>query len=205
MFKRLNTGGSLLSAQEIRNCSSRMIVGGEQFYSTIQALAASSNFVEATARLPDPNKERRGDEELVLRFFAVKNYKNGYKGNIEEWLDSYMEDILLNQHPFDFNAEKQHFDRVFSLISTAFGDGAFSRFKPNGDSTGRLAPAYFEAVVGSVSESLDTLEARNPATLRDKLIEAFSLPDFTASTGPGANSIEKFHKRIEVVKTCLLS
>jgi hypothetical protein len=36
LFKRLNTGGSLLSAQEIRNCSSRMVEGGEEFYKIIQ-------------------------------------------------------------------------------------------------------------------------------------------------------------------------
>ncbi|WP_320202359.1 DUF262 domain-containing protein [Agrobacterium rosae] len=204
MFKRLNTGGSLLSAQEIRNCSSRMIDGGEEFYSALQALSTSADFTTAIARLPEQNKERRGDEELVLRFFAVKNYRGGYKGNIEEWLDSYMEDILLKQHPFDINTESAHFARVFGLISSAFADGAFSRFKANGDSTGRLAPAYFEAVVGSVSEEIDALEAQDPLSLKVKLVEAFSLPDFVASTGPGANSIEKFNKRIEVVKDCLL-
>ena len=90
MFKRLNTGGSLLSAQEIRNCSSRMIDGGEVFYSTLQRLASIEDFKEAIARLSETNRVMRADEELVLRFFAIKNFRNGFKGNIEVWLDNYM-------------------------------------------------------------------------------------------------------------------
>ena len=39
LFMRLNTGGALLSAQEIRNCSSRMVDGGEEFYSFLQKMS----------------------------------------------------------------------------------------------------------------------------------------------------------------------
>ncbi|QND34247.1 hypothetical protein HB772_19835 [Sinorhizobium meliloti] len=194
----------MLSAQEIRNCSSRMVDGGEHFYSVIQNLANEQNFLKAIERLPDPSRERRGDEELVLRFFAVKNYRDGYKGNIEEWLNSYMEDVLLQHHAFAAASESGHFNRVFNLISAAFMDGAFSRFKSTGDSTGRLAPAYFEAVVGAVSDELPAIEGKDVSTLRAKLIDAFAHAEFLASTGPGANSIEKFRKRIDVVKACLL-
>lgn len=71
MFKRLNTGGSLLSPQEIRNCSSRMVEGGGIFYDAIQEMATYQNFSKSISRLPDAFKEKRDDEELVLRFFAV--------------------------------------------------------------------------------------------------------------------------------------
>ncbi len=181
-----------------------MVDGGEHFYSVIQNLANEQNFLKAIERLPDPSRERRGDEELVLRFFAVKNYRDGYKGNIEEWLNSYMEDVLLQHHAFAAASESGHFNRVFNLISAAFMDGAFSRFKSTGDSTGRLAPAYFEAVVGAVSDELPAIEGKDVSTLRAKLIDAFAHAEFLASTGPGANSIEKFRKRIDVVKACLL-
>ncbi|MBD4616721.1 DUF262 domain-containing protein [Xanthomonas citri pv. citri] len=51
MFKRLNTGGSLLSSQEIRNCSSRMVEGGDLFYDAIQEMAKYPSFVRAIQRL----------------------------------------------------------------------------------------------------------------------------------------------------------
>jgi hypothetical protein len=205
MFKRLNTGGSLLSAQEIRNCSSRMITGGDIFYSALQNWAKVRDFEGATARLPDANKDMRADEELVLRFFAVKNYREGFKGNIEEWLNSYMEDILLRHKLFDIEKEDVVFRQIFALIHSTFGDSAFSRYNIHGEPTGRLAPAYFEAVVGAVTESFAEVSQIAPALLRDRLKEAFSSDAFINSTGPGANSIQKFKSRIATVKQHLLA
>lgn len=205
MFKRLNTGGSLLSAQEIRNCSSRMIDGGEEFYTAIQRMADSSYFKAATARLPDNAREMRADEELVLRFFAVQNFKDGFKGNIEEWLDNYMEDILMRKREFSIDEQEENFTKVFKFISETFEDGAFSRYNAHQEPTGRLAPAYFEAVVGAVSPNLDTLSGYSAEELQVRLIGAFGAEEFIASTGPGANSIQKFKKRIEVVTSHLLA
>jgi hypothetical protein len=205
MFKRLNTGGSLLSAQEIRNCSSRMITGGDIFYSALQNWAKVTDYERAIARLPIVNKEMRADEELVLRFFAVKNYKDGFKGNIEEWLDGYMEEILLHQKPFDIEKEDVIFRRIFGLIYFTFGDSAFSRYNTHGEPTGRLAPAYFEAVVGAVTESFAEVSQIAPDLLRERLKKAFASEAFITSTGPGANSIQKFKSRIAAVKQHLLA
>lgn len=205
MFKRLNTGGSLLSAQEIRNCSSRMITGGDIFYSALQSWAKVTDYEGAIARLPDVSKAMRADEELVLRFFAVKNYRVGFKGNIEEWLSSYMEDILLHQRPFDIKEEDVVFRQVFGLIYSRFGDGAFSRYNMHGEPTGRLAPAYFEAVVGAVTENFAEVSQVAPGVLQDRLKDAFASQAFINSTGPGANSIQKFNSRIAVVKQHLLA
>lgn len=205
MFKRLNTGGSLLSAQEIRNCSSRMISGGEIFYAALQTLANVDEFKTSIARLPDANKDMRADEELVLRFFAVKNNRDGFKGNIEEWLDNYMEDILLWNKPFDVAAESEVFKAVFELIARVFNDGAFSRFNMHGESTGRLAPAYFEAVVGAITENFFAISTVDEAKLRERLRNAFQSEEFINSTGPGANTIPKFNNRIAVVKKHLLA
>ncbi|MCO5163523.1 MAG: DUF262 domain-containing protein [Mesorhizobium sp.] len=205
MFKRLNTGGSLLSAQEIRNCSSRMIDGGEVFYSALQNLASYPAFSGAIARLPKPSKDMRADEELVLRFFAVKNFRGGFKGNIEEWLDNYMEDILLRNREFDVETEGTVFRSVFDFIFATFGDGAFSRYNTHDEPTGRLAPAYFEAVVGAVTDNLADVSSVDPVLLRQRLIAAFSSEEFISSTGPGANTIPKFNSRIAVVRKHLLA
>ena len=205
MFKRLNTGGSLLSAQEIRNCSSRMITGGNIFYTALQNWAKIADFERAISRLPEVNKDMRADEELVLRFFAVKNYRQGFKGNIEEWLNSYMEEILLRHKPFDVEREDIVFRQVFHLVYATFGDSAFSRFNVHGEPTGRLAPAYFEAVVGAITESFEEVSQVAPDQLRPRLKAAFASDAFINSTGPGANSIQKFRARIDVVKQHLLA
>lgn len=204
MFKRLNTGGSLLSSQEIRNCSSRMIDGGDEFYEVIKELALNEEFKKTISRLPETYVEKRGDEELVLRFFALTLYRSGYKGNIEEWLDDFMEKVLFKKIKFNFNEQKDIFYRVFKTIHDKAEDEAFTRFNDRGGATGRLAPAYFEAVTAAVADNIEVVSRITPESFIKKIKAAFSDNKFKSATGPGANTIEKLHKRIEIVTSFLV-
>jgi hypothetical protein len=196
MFKRLNTGGSLLSAQEIRNCSCRMISGGAEFYAELQRLAGLESFKSATDRIPDPDKEQRADEELVLRFFAVTQFRERFAGNVRDWLDSFMEELLFQRADAHLNSEA--FEAFFAFIAEKFGDSAFSRWR-DGAVQGRLAPAYFEAVVGALSNRFHELSSREPEELQSILAAAFEDVLFKEASGPGANSKAKMEQRISVV------
>jgi len=201
MFKRLNTGGSLLSSQEIRNCSSRMIAGGGEFYTTLQRLASTNEFKIATSRIPEQDIEQRADEELVLRYFAVRSYREHFRGNVREWLDNFMEAILFKRiHVLGDTAE---FEAFFKVISEKLGDSAFSRFR-DGEAFGRLAPAYFEAVVGALAENLELVAAMPSETLKQKLSDAFETVEFKSASGPGANSKGKMETRIALVRHAIL-
>lgn len=197
MFKRLNTGGSLLSAQEIRNCSCRMISGGAEFYNQLQGMAQDQSFVTATARIPDPDKEQRADEELVLRFFAVQQYREQFAGNVREWLDSFMERILFGHH--DASLDPTQFASFFGFVAEKFGDSAFSRWR-DGAAQGRLAPAYFEAVCGALAQDFEKLASIPAQLLQEMLASAFEDERFKAATGPGANSKIKMEDRIAVIR-----
>ena len=201
MFKRLNTGGSLLSAQEIRNCSSRMISGGSDFYAQLQSLAAKDSFKLATSRIPDADLEQRANEELVLRYFAVRYYQQKFKGNVREWLDSFMEDILFGRTEAMNNIPE--FEEFFDFIAGNFGDVAFSRSR-DGQAFGRLAPAYFEAVIGAIAGDLETVAKVSSDELKSRLSDAFETPEFKAASGPGANSKDKMQQRIEIVRRALV-
>jgi hypothetical protein len=196
MFKRLNTGGSLLAPQEIRNCSSRMISGGAEFYSEIQLMASNKDFRESTSRLPEVELEQKADEELVLRFFAVQNFRDRFAGNVREWLDNFMEDILFNKSDVPLNSDE--FFKFFSFVAKNFGDSAFSR-RRDGQPQGKLAPAYFEAVVGALSANYEALNSVDKADLNSRLTSAFEDTEFKEATGPGANSKSKMEQRINVV------
>lgn len=196
MFKRLNTGGSLLAPQEIRNCSCRMISGGAEFYSTLQQFAKTPSFIEATKRIPEADREQRADEELVLRFFAVLQYRDQFAGNVREWLDSYMEIMLFERMAIELNAPI--FYGFFDLIAEKFGDSAFSRWR-DGAAQGRLAPAYFEAVVGALAGNYSQYISWPPEEMQKRLEAAFNDDRFKDSTGPGANSRQKMEQRIHVV------
>jgi hypothetical protein len=197
MFKRLNTGGSLLAPQEIRNCSCRMISGGAEFYSELQALSNHPGFKSATARIPDVEKEQRADEELVLRFFAVQQYREKFAGNVRDWLDNFMEDILFERGGVGIRSGD--FNVFFDFIAQKFGDSAFARWK-DGVAQGKLAPAYFEAVCGGLFGLHLTLLGTDSTVLGHALAAALEDDRFKGATGPGANSKQKMEERILVVR-----
>ena len=60
--------------------------------------------------------EQKANEELVLRFFATKNARLNFKGSVRDWLDEFMEGVLLGSIEFDRNAEKAIFTDVFATI-----------------------------------------------------------------------------------------
>lgn len=203
MFKRLNTGGSNLEPQEIRNCSARMIGdNGVNFYSFLVRLTQDNNFLACAEYLPQPEKEKKGAEELVLRFFATKNARDLFRGSVRDWLDNYMEQILLGQQRFDFAEEETIFHEVFELARSKLGDTAFLRYR--GDSpVGSLPPAYFEAIAIGIANTRDEIQDKDPATLRNAITALVQSEPFRAVTGPGANSREKMETRIALVTAVL--
>jgi len=117
MFKRLNTGGSNLEPQEIRNCSARMVGDeGVRFYSFLVKQSNNEDFAACAEYLPQQEKDKKGAEELVLRFFAIKNAVDLFRGSVRDWLDNYMEVVLLGTRHFDYPEEELIFNDVFKLV-----------------------------------------------------------------------------------------
>ena len=203
MFKRLNTGGSFLSPQEIRNCSARMLgEAGKNFYEFIQNLSTDEAFRVCTDPLPQADIDQRGDEELVLRFFALKNYEAKFAGSVRDWLDTYMEDVLLDKTPFVTANEERNFRDLFEYLRRIIGQGAFVRYR-NEVPIGALAPAYFEAVSIGVLNKLGVASNKPDDAVRQAIIRTLQSEEFRAFTGPGANSKEKLRRRVQTIENTI--
>jgi hypothetical protein len=114
MFKRLNTGGESLSEQEVRNCTARMAgKDGVTFYDFLIECAQYPAFNTCTSTLPEGQRDRRGDEELVLRFLALKNARDLFKGSVTDWLDHYQEKAVFNP---SFAEQTYRFPLIEGLI-----------------------------------------------------------------------------------------
>ncbi len=204
MFKRLNTGGENLEPQEIRNCSARMI--GEQginFYNFLVSLSQDQHFAACADYLPQPEKDKKGAEELVLRFFAAKNFVDGFKGSVRDWLDNYMEGVLLGTLKFDEQTEREAFLSCMKLAHEKLGDTAFLRYK-GADATGSLPPAYFEAISIAICSSYEKIKNKPATSLRQAITNLVQSEVFRAVTGPGANSKEKLNARINLASQALI-
>ena len=203
MFKRLNTGGANLAPQEIRNCSARMLGDeGVKFYTFLVKLTQNQNFSACAEYLPQPEKEKKGEEELVLRFFASKNARDLFRGSVRDWLDNYMEEVLLGKKDFPYESEADIFSEVFALANQKLGDTAFLRYR-GGSPVGSLPPAYFEAISIGIANTRETIRSKDHEILRKKLSQLVQSEDFRAVTGPGANSREKLETRIRLAEEAL--
>jgi hypothetical protein len=203
MFKRLNTGGEALSAQEIRNCSARMLGdAGTEFYTFLRKCEADESFRICTEELAESDRSKKGDEELVLRFFACKNAENLFSNNVRNWLDVYMEKVLLSETAFEYEKEKETFRKLFGFLSRVMGKYPFVKYK-NGLPTGGLAPAYFEAVSIGVLNCLDHIVDSDAQTVRNAIISVVQSSEFRDVTGPGANTKPKLRGRISLIQNTL--
>jgi hypothetical protein len=205
MFKRLNTGGTLLSSQEIRNCSARMAGNkGVKFYDFLIKCSKNIHFSACIETLPEREIERKGNEELVLRFFALKNSQNSFKGHVTEWLDGYMDSVILEKETFNYKAERETFKELFEFLEKAMKAEAFVRFR-EGHPIGGLAPTFFEGYTMGTLQVLDTLKRiNNFKKIRNKMVEIRNRQEFLNNIGPGANTQTKLERRIQVVKEGLL-
>ena len=200
MFKRLNTGGSLLSAQEIRNCTSRMAGNpGTRFYEFLRDLASYESFKTCMEPLSETDRQERADEELVLRFFALKNARELFKRSVRDWLDRYMEKVVLEEVGFDYDTERKNFNRLFDYLKNLLGAGAFVRYRDLRP-TGALAPAYFEAVSMAVWNKIDVIEKVEASLIKEKIIAALQDEKFKEYIGPGANRPALLASRIKFIE-----
>ena len=81
VFERLNTGGTPLSAQEIRACVSR---GG--LNDLLSEMASNSHW----RNLFGTRSKRKKDEEIILRFFALFFRLEEYERPMKQFLNNFM-------------------------------------------------------------------------------------------------------------------
>lgn len=175
---------------------------GKTFYEFIQTLSVEENFKACIDPLPQTDLEQRGDEELVLRFFALKNYEAKFAGSVRDWLDTYMEDVLLRKTDFDPDIQERDFRAIFDYLRKVIGQGAFVRYR-NGNPIGALAPAYFEAVSIGCLNKLQQAKAKPDDSVKHAIIRTLESDEFRAITGPGANSKDKLRRRVQTIEAAI--
>lgn len=147
MFKRLNSGGALLSKQELRNSNIRMI--SETFIDFINRMAALDDFVQLTHYMTDSEKQQMKRSETVLRFFLFKNkFINNdpdvRMGYLDDELTSYLEDVSSEKITFDYTEEEQVFKNLVSYLNERFGSDIFGGVSKTGIQSKRFIQYNFD-------------------------------------------------------------
>lgn len=193
VFERLNKGGSQIEPQEIRNCSVRIL--SQKFPDFVQRLAKNENFLSGVN--PSQNNLRNGYvEELVLRFFAVKNWASEFRHDVDQFLTRFMEEVAKGTVPFDYDKEENIFNQTWEIIKLAADQGHAFRAKNVEDkSIGPFSPALYEMITYGISSNLHKLDPND--NLSDRIIDAIKRAKDQGLTGAGSNSKRKFNDRLK--------
>jgi hypothetical protein len=127
LFQRLNTGGSPLSDQEVRNCIIVMLDRDTYFW--LRSLASDTYFQECIA-VTEKALSEQYDMELVLRFIIFRSMGSAKLSKIGDVGDFLSDEIvdLITKGRIDQDEEEKTFRQTFRAIATNYGADAFRRY-----------------------------------------------------------------------------
>lgn len=157
IFERLNTGGTPLKPQEIRN-----VVFRGELVAMLRELNKDSNWRKILGK--DTFDKHQTDVELVLRMFALSAYQSEYEKPMKEFLN-----LAMKRNQKADTADVRNFVRLFpkvaALIVEQFGEKPFHLRGPMNtavlDSTFCLLLNNFKKIPEDISERFQAFIA-NP-------------------------------------------
>lgn len=198
MFQRLNTGGTHLSPQEIRNCLLIMI--NKEFYQIINDLYQDT-YYQKCIPMTEAQTEERHDMEWVVRYIVYTSLSNSQlkyidKGrNMDVFLTEKIEEVALENNKGAMQEHTNKFSRIFQLLSDLLGENVFKRFK-EGKFKGPILISAYEAIITGVYHNIDYWEA-NAELLKERIIQLYNQPQYESATRRGVRPLDRMCQLIE--------
>lgn len=193
LFQRLNTGGSPLSDQEVRN--SIMVMLNKDLYRWMSKLAKHEVFRSCVA-LSDRALEEQYDMELVLRFLVFRTMSEAQLSTIGDMGEFLTDRAVELAERKDFNAEAEEtaFVETFTVLNAALGDDSFRRFDWTKQKfVGGFSVSAFEAVALGVGYNHEANLA-NSNGIETKAKEIWRQPVFVDNSGSGVRASSRVPK-----------
>jgi hypothetical protein len=197
IFRRINTGGLPLSAQEIRHALNQ-----GKATEILKELSSSEAFLAATAGGVSPL--RMADREMVLRFLAFVLHDPESYPSVE--FDTFLSGVMAELNKMEeaeLNRLRGRFGVAMNRAKELLGDYAFRK---RSSPTARRQPinkALFEAW----SVNLDALDKNQMPKLSDRkdqlirrYIELNNDPTFLNSVSQGTGDVKKIQLRFREIR-----
>ena len=195
LFQRLNTGGSQLSDQEIRN--SILVMVNADFFRWMKKLAGNAAFQECVS-LSDRQIDEQFDMELVLRFIAFRTMATSKLVNLGD-LGDYLTDKateLAKDKNFAFKTEERAFEAVFGRLARLLEGDVFRRYDQHKKRfVGNFSVSAFEAIAIGMGFAPDKVIADDQELV--KRIQGIWYNDqFLMNSGSGVRASSRVPKVI---------
>ena len=203
LFQRLNSLGTSLSDQELRNCL--LIMLNKRLYEWLDELGKYEPFLNCIS-LSEKAFDEKYHMELALRFIIFKNVNmeemKKMRGFVflEEFITEKMTSFAESE-TFDYEGEMRIFKQTFDFLDETLGEYSFKKFDASQNKfSGKFLLSAFEAVGIGVGANIEEWTTK---TIDDDLIEDIKLkasslwinPTYLDNVGSGSN----FNTRIPAI------
>lgn len=171
LFQRLNTGGSKLSDQEVRNCMLLML--NSKGYSWLKEISQTEDFIKSTP-LSEKQIEECYNQELALRFIIQRHTSKKIQKehtDVAPYLNAEMSRLFAPKSEIDFENEKTVFLKTFSLINQTLEDKSFKKFNHEKQKyEGAISLPVYEAITYGISKLIES-EQKDDAEIGQLILD----------------------------------
>lgn len=184
LFQRLNTGGTRLSEQEVRN--SVLVMLNNEFYDWLVQRTQLPSFV-STVQLTETQRNQQQAVEIVLRFVAYRQHPYQRGLDVNEYLDVAARrlaklDTAILSHESDL------FEWSFDTLQQALGNEVFKRWDGSRH-LGAFSISAFDAIAYGVAINREAIESIPDSDRQEWLAQRvrglWTDPTFQANSGSG--------------------
>lgn len=213
IFDRLNTGGTKLNPQEIRNALHPGV-----FNKTIIEITRDDLFTEVFDIPPyretdpneyyeNPNRQKNrlyasmGDCQLVLRYFALKDPGN-IRGSMKSMLDRAMALALSEEEAREVKIEyRERLEFLYKL----FLEKPF-HLAPDEKGRARVSAALYDSSMIAIHELWGSRVkiSSDAAAIRDRMNSALSKPELVMTLTGAGNTANAVRERIALMRKILI-
>lgn len=201
MFQRLNTGGTHLSPQEIRNCLLIMI--NKPLYEDILSLSGNNDFIDCIP-LSDNQNDEQYNLELIVKSIIFSNPSlNGIvertrNKNMDEFVTAEIEKFASTQTQPIMESFKNDFTKVFKILNNVVQENAFKRFQ-DGRYKGAFLMSAFESIVPGLLENVEYWESHQD-NLEQKIKLIYEQLEYIDATRRGVRPIDRMTRLVSFSK-----
>lgn len=198
LFRRLNTGGSIATDQEVRNCL--LIMTSKSFFEWFDKLSKNSDFT-ATLPISERSTQEAYDLELLTRFITLHNIDlNAISKDVE--LGSFLTQSIMESAklPKNWRNETEKvFLKTFALLNEALGEDAFKKYnKEKKSGTGAVLISVFEVMAIGLGYALRSGKIVSPEVVRDVHHSLWENKNFTSAGGSGISAKTRLPKTLKI-------
>lgn len=187
LFNRLNTGGTPLSDQEVRNCIFR---GYSNEFNKLLSVLGTSELFKSVIKPTEKQIEEMFCEELVLRYLTFKNFGANLTKNLPTHLTDYMREVSRKQIDINLEQENIDFNKLMNYININFDYTIFRA------SNGVFTPNLFDAILLSLNKYYDKYENNSIEFLNR--INILKSSDEYKTVGVSSYSQNRIENRLKV-------